>query len=159
MGVENTENFKQGKIWEAEAIKLIQSLGLKVTDNSDNFLEPDLIVENKFGRTVSVECKKFNHKKYNVHKLTVNHFCKYILRSHQRSDIVYFYWHPEGKHEVYFIEKIADLITNFKDPQSWRDQFFYHFPRSTGTNWKFFFSKFRDNSMLLFEERICSSAG
>lgn len=141
--IENTPNFKQGKAWEVEASSLLCDLGLTVEDTSDQGKFPDLTVH--IGRRkILVEAKCFNHSLFNVHKLKTESYFYYMRREMEKliQPVAYFYWHPKGKHEVYSIHEIGALITNFKNPQHWpqRNEYYFHFPRGTGTPYKKFFN-------------------
>jgi hypothetical protein len=143
---EDSNTYKQGKKWESEAAELLKGLGFTVKDNSNNFLSPDIIIGYK-NKTFYVEAKMFNHKAFNVHKIKTGHFFWYQHREEELNfpKVAYFYWHPEGAHEVYDIGMISRSITNFSNPQFWSQgsQFFFHFPRGNGIPYEKFFANLK----------------
>ena len=146
--IENTPHFKQGKDWENQATDLLKKLGFKVIDNSHNFIEPDLIIRKGiYGAYVEAKC--FMHKTFDVHKIKTDHYMHYMRRELEGEfeNVLYFYFHPEGKHEIFTINMIAEKITNFKSPQYWseRKQYFYHFPRGSGIPYKDYFKNIEVN--------------
>lgn len=130
----SSKTYSIGRAWEQAAKSIFLKNGFLVKDVSLEEGNRDLIVSNK-KFSIDFECKKFNHKEFDVHKISVNQYLRY-QRKYDRHKI-YLYWNAgDIGHEVFTLDKISELITNFKKPQHWvndgKELYFYHFPRDTG---------------------------